>query len=62
MLLHRAIWPEPLQVGPQVIGFLVILDACENHFLARNLRAGVFDVLFECRVVPEDSAFLLASV
>jgi hypothetical protein len=38
---------ELLEIAPQILEFLVILDAGKNHFGAGNLGARILDVLLE---------------
>src|SRR5580704_1117765 len=54
-----AVRAELAEIGPQIAGFLFILDAGENHFGAGNLRAWVLDVILERRFVPGDAGTLV---
>ena len=40
---------------------MLILDAGENHFDARNLYPGIFDVFLKTFLVPNDTDFLFGS-
>src|ERR1039458_5141037 len=50
---------ELLEIGPETIDFLFILDAGEDHLGARNLGARVLDVVLEGRLAPYDAGDLV---
>src|SRR6202035_3699593 len=56
---HVAFRIELFEIGPKVIDLLIVLDAGENHFGARNLGFGVFDVFLETGLVPDDAGILV---
>src|SRR3974390_2255475 len=55
LLFDIAVRVELFEVGPQVGGFLWVLDAKENHLGSRYLCSGVGDVFLECRLIPHDT-------
>src|SRR5262249_28250372 len=44
---------------PQIINFLVVLDACEDHLRARHLGTRIFDVFLERCLAPCDARTLV---
>jgi len=58
-LLFFALGVELFEIGPQVAGFLLVLDAREDHLGTRNLGARILDVFEECRLAPDDAGFLV---
>src|SRR5208282_6476133 len=59
LLLDVALGVELLDVSPQVVDFLLVLDAGEDHFGAGDLGPGVLDVFFEVGLVPDDAGVLV---
>src|SRR3974390_1549449 len=51
--------PELRDIGPEIVGFFLVLDARENHLGARDLAAWILDVLLERRLVPSDAGILI---
>ena len=43
-----------VEIGPQVPGFLLVLDAGEDHLGVGNLGARILDVFFKRRLIPRD--------
>src|SRR5262245_45893157 len=58
-LLLAAVGLELADIGPQVAGLLLVLDAGEEHFRARDFCARVLDVVLECRLAPGDARILV---
>src|SRR5580704_14837952 len=54
-----AVLIELADVGPQIGDLLLVGDAHESHFGARNHGLGVFDVLLESVRLPNDARFLV---
>src|SRR3974390_724080 len=50
-----------LDVGPQVVDFLLVLDASEDHFGAGDLGPWILDVFLEVRLVPNDAGILVGA-
>ena len=44
-----AVGIELFEVGPKVVDFLIVLDASESHFRARDFSLGILDVFLEGR-------------
>src|ERR1700738_5321332 len=44
---------------PEIVDFLLVLDAGEYHFGARNLRLRVLDVFLELALIPGDAGILV---
>jgi hypothetical protein len=61
LLFDIAVGVELFEVGPKVVDLLIVLDAGENHFRARDFSLGILDVFLECRLIPTMPEFLLAS-
>ena len=61
LLFDIAVGIELLKVGPKVVDLLIILDAGESHFRARDFSLGILDVFLEGRLIPDDARILLAS-
>src|SRR5262249_6030408 len=54
---------ELLEIGPQVTGFLLVLEAGKHHFGTGNPRLRILDVVLEGRLVPHDArGFVCVSV
>src|SRR6516165_603802 len=58
-LLLLSVLVELRDVGPEILGFLLVLDACEGHFGVGNLCLGVLDVVEELVLVPGDAGVLV---
>src|SRR3569832_2133268 len=58
-LLLLAVGAERAEIGPEALGFLLVLDAGEDHLGARDLDARVLDVFEELRLVPGDARLLV---
>src|SRR6266852_2100760 len=44
---------------PEIVDFLLVLDAGERHLGAGNLRLRILDVFLELRLVPGDAGILV---
>ena len=58
-LFDIAVGIELFEVGPKVVDLLIVLDAGENHFRARDFSLGILDVLLEGRLIPDDARILV---
>src|ERR1700730_9386686 len=58
-LLRLAVLIEGRDVGPEVVGLLLVLDAGQDHLGAGDLSPGVLDVLEELFLVPGDAGILV---
>src|SRR6516165_4891854 len=58
-LLLLSVLVELRDVGPEILGFLLVLDACEGHLGVGNLCLGVLDVVEELVLVPGDAGVLV---
>jgi hypothetical protein len=47
------------EVGPKVVDLLIVLDAGESHFRARDFSLGILDVFLEGRLIPDDARILV---
>src|SRR4029079_7953613 len=59
LLLDFALSIKLLDVGPQVLGLLLVLDAGKDHFGVRDLYPGILDVILEALLVPGDAGILV---
>jgi hypothetical protein len=59
LLLFFAIGPELFEIGPQIIGFLFVLNAGKNHLCPWNLGTRVLDVFLKCGFAPGDTGCLI---
>src|SRR5471030_1856618 len=59
VLLHLSVGAELFEIGPKISGFLLILDAGEDHFGAGDLGAWILDVFQERCVIPGDAGILV---
>ena len=55
LLFDIAVVIELFEVGPKVVDLLIVLDAGENHFRARDFSLGILDVFLERRLIPDDA-------
>src|ERR1700736_2042274 len=55
-----AVRPELPEVSPQVVDFLLVLDAGKHHLGPGDLGARVLDVILEDALVPGDPGVLVA--
>src|SRR6476646_2067817 len=58
-LLFLAVRAELLEIGPQIVLFLLVFDAREHHLGFRDLGARILDVVLEGRLVPDDAGILV---
>src|ERR1700693_3062002 len=58
-LLRLAVLVVLRDVGPEIAGFLLVLDAGERHLGSGNLRLRVLDVVLEFGLVPGDAGILV---
>src|SRR5262249_3334952 len=58
-LLLVAVRLELADIGPQVAGLLLVLDAGEEHLGAGDLGARILDVVLEGRLAPGDARILV---
>src|SRR5215813_14363313 len=58
-LLLAAIRLELAHKGPEIVDFLLVLDAREDHLGARHLGARILDVLLERRLAPGNARILV---
>jgi hypothetical protein len=59
LLFDIAVGIELFEVGPKVVDLLIVLDAGENHFRARDFGLGILDVFPEGRLIPDDARILV---
>src|SRR5262245_25147761 len=59
ILLLLSIGTVLFEIGPEVGGFLFVLDAGKDHLGVRNLGAWVFDVFLESLLVPGDAGIFV---
>src|SRR5882672_11245116 len=59
VLLLLAVRAELLEIGPQIAGLLLVLDAGEDHLGIGDLGARILDVIFESRLAPDDAGILV---
>jgi hypothetical protein len=59
LLFDIAVGIELFEVGPKVVDLLIVLDAGENHFRARDFSLGILDVFLEGRLIPDDARILV---
>jgi hypothetical protein len=58
-LLFVAVRTELFEVGPQVAGFLFVLDAGKNHLGIGNFGAWILDIVLEGRFIPGQARILV---
>src|SRR3954467_1892765 len=58
-LLLFAVSIEVFEIGPQIVDFLVVLDAGEGHPRAGNLLRRTLDVFVKRVVLPRDAGALV---
>jgi hypothetical protein len=51
LLFDIAVGIELFEVGPKVVDLLIVLDAGESHFRARDFGLGILDVFLEGRLI-----------
>src|SRR5580698_7464946 len=59
LLFDITVGIELFQVGPKVVDLLIVLDAGESHFRARDFGLRIFDVFLEGRLIPDDARILV---
>src|SRR6516225_8238497 len=59
LFLDVALGVVLLDVCPQVLNFLFVLDAGEDHLGAGNLGSGILDIIGEGFLVPHDARILV---
>ena len=59
LLLYIALGIELLEVSPNILGLLFILDSGKYHFGAWNSRSRIFDVFLKRLFVPCDARILI---
>src|SRR3979490_2883870 len=58
-LLRLAVLVVLREERPEIVGFLLVLDAGEGHLGAGNLRLRILDVVLEFGLAPGDAGILV---
>jgi hypothetical protein len=59
LLLDATLGIELLEVCPQVLGRLFVLDPSEYHFCAGDLRSRIPDIILKSLLIPHDPRILI---